>query len=64
MCACVCVVLCGVCVCVCVCVVGRKEIVEILLEAGMDANCFDGTTGQLHPIELCSLYMMYESVSE
>lgn len=24
---------------------GRREIIETLLEAGMDPNCFDGATG-------------------
>lgn len=27
------------------CRTGRREVVEILLESGMDPNCFDGTTG-------------------
>ncbi len=32
----------------CLCVVtGRKEILETLLEAGMDPDCFDGTTGSV-----------------
>ena len=29
----------------CVYPIGRKEIVEILLEAGMDPNCFDADKG-------------------
>ena len=32
--------------CVCVLLLGRKEIVEILLDAGMDPNCLDGATGR------------------
>ncbi len=35
-----------VCVYVCYFLPGRTEIVEILLDAGMDPNCFDGTSGR------------------
>lgn len=59
------------CVCVLVCVYpytnkwylfarkGRKEIVEILLEAGMDPNCFDSETGnEIEQLIIVAVYFM------
>ncbi len=33
------------------CIVGRTEIVETLLDAGMDPNCFDGVSGEIGGVE-------------
>lgn len=34
---------------------GRTAIVETLLEAGMDPNCFDGASGKWHVVcDVCS----------
>ena len=44
---------------------GRKDVVEILLEAGMDPNCFDGATGRclyLRLQEECTILAYEHSV--